>query len=107
LHFTKRRHYGLSMTIDERIERLTERHEALAQAVELLNHAAEALRQSITETNEILRLNSERTDAKILALLTLAGLHQKRLDDLRRPRLTRSPLLKLPGEAGLRVRGRG
>lgn len=63
------------MTIDERIERLTERHEALAQSVEMLSHSVENL-------GEILRLSSERTDAKVLALLTLAGLHQKRLDDL-------------------------
>jgi hypothetical protein len=63
------------VTIDERIEKLTERHEALAQSVEILNHSVENLA-------ETLRLNSERMDSKILALLTLAGLHQQRLDDL-------------------------
>ena len=63
------------MTIDERIERLTERHEALTQSVEILNHA-------IDNIGEILRLNSERTDSKILAILTLAGVHQQRLDNL-------------------------
>ena len=63
------------MTIDERIEKLTERHEALAQSVEMLSH-------SVDNLNHILLDNSERLDAKILALLTLAGLHQKRLDGL-------------------------
>jgi hypothetical protein len=29
---------ALQMTIDERLERLTERHEALAQTVELMGH---------------------------------------------------------------------
>lgn len=84
------------MNIDERIEKLTERHEALAQSVEILNHTVETMKDSVetisasVETisasvdnlNHILRENSERTDAKILALLTLAGLHQKRLDGL-------------------------
>jgi hypothetical protein len=63
------------MTIDERIERMAERHEAFAQTVEILSHNIENL-------SEMLRLNSERTDAKILALLTLAGFQQKRLDKL-------------------------
>ena len=63
------------MTIDERIERLTERHEALTQSVEILSHAVDNI-------GEILRLNSERTDGKILTILTLAGVHQQRLDNL-------------------------
>jgi hypothetical protein len=46
------------MTIDERIERLTERHEALAQSLELSNHILaerhEALAQSLELSNHIL-----------------------------------------------------
>ena len=64
------------MTIDKRIERLTERHKALTQSVEILSHAVDNI-------GEILRLNSERTDGKILAILTLAGVQQQRLDNLK------------------------
>jgi hypothetical protein len=74
--------YTPGMNIDERIEKLTERHEALAQSVEMLSHTVETISESVDNLNHILRENSERTDAKILALLTLAGLHQKRLDGL-------------------------
>lgn len=70
------------MNIDERIEKLTERHEALAQSLELLTKDVHDLQESVSNTNHILLENSERMDAKILALLTIAGLHQKRLDGL-------------------------
>jgi archaellum component FlaC len=38
------------MTIDERIDRLTERHEALTQSVELLTHDVETLKTSPSRT---------------------------------------------------------
>jgi prefoldin subunit 5 len=59
------------MTIDERIEKLTERHEALAQSVEILTHDIDKL-----------RIGQAETTSQVLALLTIAGLHQKRLDDI-------------------------
>jgi chromosome segregation ATPase len=37
-----------SMTIDERLERLTERHEALAESIELLTHDISELRAATT-----------------------------------------------------------
>jgi archaellum component FlaC len=59
------------MTIDERIEKLTERHEALTQTVEMLAHDIVELRTFQVETTK-----------QVLALLAIAGMHQKRLDDI-------------------------
>jgi prefoldin subunit 5 len=49
------------MTIDERLDRLTERHEALTQTIELLTHDVSELRATVkvsgtldTKTNTIL-----------------------------------------------------
>jgi ribosomal protein L12E/L44/L45/RPP1/RPP2 len=70
------------MNIDERIEKLTERHEALAQTVELMLHTAreqareqgERLAQIITAINQ---------DAEnIRALARIAELHQSRIEKL-------------------------
>lgn len=44
-----------SMTIDERLERLAERHEALSNTVELLTHDIDALRAEGKETGEKIR----------------------------------------------------
>jgi archaellum component FlaC len=44
------------MTIDERIEKLTERHEALAQTVESLTHDVEILLESQKRADK--RINS-------------------------------------------------
>jgi chromosome segregation ATPase len=41
------------MTIDERLERLTERHEALAQSIELLTHDISELRAATTAAAEL------------------------------------------------------
>ena len=38
-----------TMTIDERLERLTERHEALTQSLELFNHGIVEMRAAATE----------------------------------------------------------
>jgi ribosomal protein L12E/L44/L45/RPP1/RPP2 len=70
------------MNIDERIEKLTERHEALAQTVDLMLHTAreqareqgERLAQIITAINQ---------DAEnIRALARIAELHQSRIEKL-------------------------
>jgi archaellum component FlaC len=59
------------MTIDERIEKLTERHEALTQTVEMLARDIVELRTFQVETTK-----------QVLALLAIAEMHQKRLNDL-------------------------
>lgn len=59
------------MTIDERIERLTERHEALTLNVELMGH----------RINEV--INAINKDAEnIRGLARIAELHEHRLTDL-------------------------
>ena len=58
------------MTTDERIDRLVERHEALAQSVELMSHTLEEL--------------GRKTDERMNKLLSIAEAHQRRLDTLER-----------------------
>ena len=55
------------MTIDERLERLTERHEALTQSVELLTHDVEALKTVAQQDGENIR-----------ALARIAEIHERR-----------------------------
>jgi archaellum component FlaC len=59
------------LTIDERLERLTERHEALTQTVELLTRDVEALRIIAAQDGENIR-----------ALARIAELHHQRLERL-------------------------
>ena len=54
----------MALTIDERLEKLTERHEALAQSV------------------EILLKNSEQDGENIRALARIAEIHERRLTHL-------------------------
>lgn len=63
------------MTIDERIERLTERHEALSQAVELMGQiTGQRINDVITAINK---------DAEnIRALARIADAHQQRIEHL-------------------------
>jgi archaellum component FlaC len=66
------------MTIDERLEKLTERHEALAQSMELTH-------RDIQQLLETTRLHSEqlKTDAEhIRAVVRIAEIHEHRLSDL-------------------------
>ena len=63
------------MTIDERIERLTERHEALTQSVELLTRDIQALAE---QTNA----RFAQTLEFINRLAHVAEAHEQRLDDL-------------------------
>ncbi len=70
------------MTIDERLERLTERHEALAQTVELMvaENRAEGRRQD-ARINEL--INAINIDAdNIRRLAKIAEAHERRLDRL-------------------------
>jgi archaellum component FlaC len=59
------------MTIDERLERLTERHEALTQSVEMLH-------RDIRELRGIVEIDAEN----IRALARIAEIHERRLSDL-------------------------
>ena len=59
------------MTIDERIDRLTERHEALTQSVELLLQTTREHSQQITELMEA-----------AASLLHVAEIHEQRISRL-------------------------
>ena len=59
------------MTIDERLERLTERHEAQTQTIGLLTHDVSELRAAIAVDVENIR-----------ALARIAEIHDHRLTDL-------------------------
>ena len=59
------------MTIDDRLERLTERHEALTLNVELLTRDVETLRAVVEKDAENVR-----------ALARIAEIHERRLSDL-------------------------
>ncbi len=56
------------MTIDERLERLAERHEALTQSVEMLTHDVETLKTIAQQDAENIR-----------ALARVAEIHERRL----------------------------
>ena len=62
------------MTIDERLERLTERHEVLTQSVELLTHDVEALKAVAQQDGENTR-----------ALARIAEIHERRLTEIEGP----------------------
>jgi hypothetical protein len=57
------------MTIDERLEKLTERHEALTQSVELLHRDVQGLYALVQQDSENIR-----------ALARIAEIHEKRLN---------------------------
>ena len=59
------------MTIDERLERLAERHEALTQSVEILTHDVETLRTIARQDGENIR-----------ALARIAEIHERRLSQI-------------------------
>ncbi len=61
------------MTIDERLERLTDRHEALAQSVEMLRDTVHETSANIAEVSA----NVAQTDRTVAAL---SGLIEKTLD---------------------------
>ena len=63
-----------SMTIDERLERLTDRHEALSNTVELLTHDIESLRGGI----DALRAEGKETGEKIRTLAIVAEQNEVR-----------------------------
>jgi hypothetical protein len=73
------------MNIDERLDKLTERHEASAQSMELVHHdirdllrTTEALERT---TNSLVR-TAEIDAENIRALARIAEIHDRRLTDL-------------------------
>jgi len=60
-----------AMTVDERLDKLTERHEALTQTVELLAHEVGELRVAVDKTNE-----------SLAGLISVVLRHENRLNDL-------------------------
>ena len=65
----------MNLTIDERLERLTERHEALTQSIELMHRDWEVRWQQISAA---LQQDAEN----IRALARIAELHHQRLERL-------------------------
>lgn len=71
------------MNIDERIERLTERHEALAQSLELMRAESEQTATKIRALAILAEQNEVRAGEMMQAITTLARTveaHQRRLD---------------------------
>jgi archaellum component FlaC len=66
------------MTIDERLERLTERHEALTQTVELIA----GMQRDLTRDVQQLSKTAEQDAENIRALARIAEIHERRLTDL-------------------------
>ncbi len=66
------------MTIDERLYRLTERHEALTQSVEVLTTDIHAMQSENKKRDERLGQIMEG----IARLLHIAEIHEQRLTDL-------------------------
>lgn len=66
------------MNIDERIERLTERHEALAQSLELLSHEVRETRVNVESLLAAVRIDADN----IRALARIAEIHERRLTNL-------------------------
>jgi hypothetical protein len=77
------------MTIDERLERLTERHQALAESVELF---VASTRENFQSTNaglarvgnmvDQLVVAVQQTNESVATLLTVVESHQRRLSNL-------------------------
>ena len=66
------------MTIDERLQALTERHEALTQTVEII---AGMQRASETRTARLEEASTHMMEA-ITRLANIAAAHEHRIDDL-------------------------
>jgi hypothetical protein len=66
------------MTTDERLDRLTERHEALTLSVELLTHEM----QKLTELSIAAQKERDQDAENIRALARIAELHHERLSRL-------------------------
>jgi hypothetical protein len=66
-------------------ERQRERHEALAESVEILGHELETLRataEAQTKSIELLMINSQKDAENIRALARIAEIHEHRITRL-------------------------
>ncbi len=73
------------MTIDERLEALTQRHEALTMNLELISRDIETLRSKGEDHDkriEMLIAASRQDGENIRALARIAEIHERRLTDL-------------------------
>jgi chromosome segregation ATPase len=68
------------MTVDERIEKLTERHEALAQSIELKVHENRERDEKWDKRFAQLVSRMETVNSSIESLAHIAEPHQHRLD---------------------------
>jgi hypothetical protein len=66
------------MTIDERLDRLAERHEALAESLQLLTADVQSLAQSAKEHDRVLRGQADL----IGDLARVASFHEQRIQRL-------------------------
>ena len=72
-------------TIDERLERLTERHEALTQSLELLHRDSQEHAAALKQDGENIRAlshNSQILYDSIKSLEAIATAHQQRIEHL-------------------------
>ncbi len=68
------------MTIDERLEKLTERHEALAQSLEIVAGMQRENEKSIAQLTTLMGQSLQ----SINQLARIAEAHEQRIDDLER-----------------------
>jgi transcriptional/translational regulatory protein YebC/TACO1 len=70
------------MTIDERLEKLTERHEALTQTVELMAAMQQAAEKQFAKQIAEILAASKQDGENIRALARIAEIHDRPLTDL-------------------------
>ena len=70
------------MTIDERLEKLTERHEALAQHLELMQRHWEERHQRLERVVANLAKYSDEIGEGTARLLHIAQIHEQRIEKL-------------------------
>ena len=73
------------LTLDQRLDRLTERHEALTQSVESLAASSREIGDAVKETNSLVRSLVEAVAADgehIRVLVRIAEIHERRLTSL-------------------------
>jgi len=70
------------MTIDERLEKLAERHEALTQTVELMAAMQQAAEKQIGKQIAEVLAASKQDGENIRALARIAEIHERPLTDL-------------------------
>jgi len=67
------------MTIDERLERMAERHEALAQSVEMVVSATRENTENIRNLVEVTNVDADN----IRALVRIVEAHERRITDIK------------------------